>query len=96
MFEDDDYALRVRGRRAAGGLRDDVFVHHFGEASLGALAADGRYGELFDANRAAVRGEVGPAVGAARPPARPRVRRARRGRRRATRRVAPPGARLVS
>ena len=50
MFEDDDYAMRVR----AAGLRvvcaDDVFVHHFGQASFGKLAA-GRYGPLFHANR---------------------------------------------
>jgi hypothetical protein len=28
-----------------------VFVHHFGEATLGQLAADGGYGARFDANR---------------------------------------------
>ena len=52
MFEDDDYSLRVR----AAGLRtvfdDRAFVHHFGEATLGALAPDGRLGELFHTNRA--------------------------------------------
>jgi hypothetical protein len=49
MFEDDDYSMRVR----AAGLRvvcaDDVFVHHFGQASFGQLA--GEYGTLFHANR---------------------------------------------
>jgi GT2 family glycosyltransferase len=52
LFEDDDYALRVR----AAGYRvvcvEDVFVHHFGEASLGNLAASGRYVELFRENKA--------------------------------------------
>jgi GT2 family glycosyltransferase len=50
LFEDDDYAERVR----AVGLRvvcaEDVFVHHFGQASLGHLA-NGAYGRLFRANR---------------------------------------------
>ncbi|MGY1688883.1 glycosyltransferase family 2 protein [Geodermatophilus sp. SYSU D01105] len=51
MFEDDDYAERVR----AAGLRvvcaQDVFVHHFGEASFGKLVPTGEHGELFRANR---------------------------------------------
>jgi ATP-binding cassette, subfamily B, bacterial len=52
LFEDDDYARRVReaGRRVV--CAEDVFVHHFGEASLGWLAAAGRYGELFETNKA--------------------------------------------
>ncbi|MGY1703972.1 glycosyltransferase family 2 protein [Geodermatophilus sp. SYSU D00697] len=51
MFEDDDYAERVR----AAGLRvvcaQDVFVHHFGEASFGKLVPTGEYGELFRTNQ---------------------------------------------
>lgn len=51
LFEDDDYSRRVR----QAGLRvicaEDAFVHHFGEASLGTLAAAGLYGELFERNR---------------------------------------------
>jgi GT2 family glycosyltransferase len=51
MFEDDDYAMRAAkaGLRCAGA--DDVFVHHFGEASFGELFADGRRQALFDENR---------------------------------------------
>jgi hypothetical protein len=51
MFEDDDYAMRVRaaGFRVACAL--DAFVHHFGQASIGKLAATGEYGPLFHANR---------------------------------------------
>jgi hypothetical protein len=51
MFEDDDYAMRVR----AAGLRvvcaDDVFVHHFGGATFGNLIPTGRHAEIFRANR---------------------------------------------
>ena len=51
MFEDDDYAMRMR----AAGLRvvvaTDAVVHHFGQASIGKLAATGEYGPLFHDNR---------------------------------------------
>jgi GT2 family glycosyltransferase len=50
LFEDDDYSMRAR----VAGLRvvcaSDVFIHHFGQASLGRLAS-GEYGRLFHANR---------------------------------------------
>jgi ATP-binding cassette, subfamily B, bacterial len=51
MFEDDDYTRRVRDAGYRVVCANNLFVHHFGEASLGALAAEGRYGELFHANR---------------------------------------------
>jgi GT2 family glycosyltransferase len=51
LFEDDDYVRRIRDAGYRVVCAEDVFVHHFGEASLGLLAADGRYGELFHANR---------------------------------------------
>jgi len=51
MFEDDDYARRI----AAAGMRlicaEDVFVHHFGEASFSRLYADGARSQIFEANR---------------------------------------------
>ncbi len=51
MFEDDDYAMRVR----RAGLRivcaADVFVHHFGQAAFGKLIESGAYHDLFDQNR---------------------------------------------
>ena len=51
MFEDDDYMRRVRDAGYRLVCAEDAFVHHFGEASLGDLAAEGTYGELFHANR---------------------------------------------
>ncbi len=51
MFEDDDYAHRIK----TSGLRlvcaADVFVHHFGEASFKKLKANGKYDALFAENR---------------------------------------------
>ena len=51
MLEDDDYAMqaRVAGYRLV--CAEDVFVHHFGEASFGKLVPTGEYGELLRANR---------------------------------------------
>ena len=51
MFEDDDYARRI----AAVGMQlvcaEDVFIHHFGEASFSRLYADGARSQIFEANR---------------------------------------------
>jgi len=51
MFEDDDYAMRIK----AEGLRvicaADVFVHHFGQAAFKKLIEGGQYNPLFDENR---------------------------------------------
>ena len=51
LFEDDDYSLRVRltGYRVV--CAEDVLVHHFGEASLGALVPTGEHASLFETNR---------------------------------------------
>jgi GT2 family glycosyltransferase len=51
MFEDDDYARRVRQAGWRVVCAEDVFVHHFGEATLGALVASGRYRHVFEQNR---------------------------------------------
>jgi GT2 family glycosyltransferase len=51
LFEDDDYAMRVRDAGYRVACAEDVFVHHFGQASLGKLAATGEYGKRFHANR---------------------------------------------
>lgn len=51
MFEDDDFAHRVRDAGYRNVCAEDVFVHHFGQASIGHLAASGEYGPLFEQNR---------------------------------------------
>jgi GT2 family glycosyltransferase len=51
MFEDDDYARRLQ----AAGYRlvcvEDAFVHHFGQATIGAALSTDEYQRLFDRNR---------------------------------------------
>jgi GT2 family glycosyltransferase len=51
LFEDEDYAMRVRAAGYRVVCAEDVFIHHFGQASIGELARAGAYGELFHANR---------------------------------------------
>jgi GT2 family glycosyltransferase len=50
-FEDDDYAMRVRSAGYRVARAEDVFVHHFGEATFGKLVPTGEYGRLLRANR---------------------------------------------
>jgi GT2 family glycosyltransferase len=51
MFEDDDYAERLRRSDYRLATAEDVLVHHFGEASFGTLFASGRRDSLMRANR---------------------------------------------
>ncbi len=51
MFEDDDYAVRVRQAGYRVVCAEDVFVHHFGRSSFGKMA-DEEYRKLFEVNRA--------------------------------------------
>jgi GT2 family glycosyltransferase len=51
LFEDDDFSMRVRRAGFRVMCAEDVFVHHFGQASIGQLARTGQYGTLFHANR---------------------------------------------
>jgi GT2 family glycosyltransferase/glycosyltransferase involved in cell wall biosynthesis/aminoglycoside phosphotransferase (APT) family kinase protein len=50
MFEDDDYALRVKQKGYRIVCAEDVFVHHWGRASFSQLS-DEAYLQLFDENR---------------------------------------------
>src|SRR5262249_25696663 len=52
LFEDDDYAMRVREAGYRVACAEDVFVHHFGQASIGRLGPTGEYGDIYLANRA--------------------------------------------
>jgi len=51
LFEDDDYSMRARAAGYRVVCAEDVYVHHFGQASIGKLAAVEQYGPLFAANR---------------------------------------------
>ena len=51
LFEDDDYSRRTQEAGYRLVCAEDVLVHHFGEASLGALVPTGEYAELFNTNR---------------------------------------------
>ena len=51
MFEDDDYAVRLRRAGYRCALALDVVVHHFGEGSFGDLFASGEHSRVFRSNR---------------------------------------------
>lgn len=50
MFEDDDYALRVRKAGLKILCTEDVFIHHFGGASFGKLLS-AEYQRIFNENK---------------------------------------------
>lgn len=50
MFEDDDYALRLKREGYRLICAEDVFVHHWGSASFSRLGVS-EYWHLFDSNR---------------------------------------------
>jgi hypothetical protein len=51
LLEDDDYALRVKAAGYRTLCAEDVFVHHFGQASFGELVPTGEYGRLLETNK---------------------------------------------
>ncbi len=50
LLEDDDYALRLKRQGYRLVLAEDVFVHHFGQASFAKLVPTGEYAEILGAN----------------------------------------------
>jgi GT2 family glycosyltransferase len=50
-FEDEDYALRAGAAGYRNLLAEDVFVHHFAEASFGELYESGERGRVFASNQ---------------------------------------------
>ena len=61
LFEDDDYAMRVRRAGYEVACAEDVFVHHHHSASIGALT-QGAYQRLFRRNRLYFESKWGPWV----------------------------------
>ncbi|HZN69354.1 MAG TPA: glycosyltransferase family 2 protein [Tepidisphaeraceae bacterium] len=51
LLEDDDYARRARDAGYRLVCAEDVFVHHFGQASFGELVPTGDYMRLLKANQ---------------------------------------------
>jgi GT2 family glycosyltransferase len=51
LLEDDDYSTRAREAGFKVVCAEDVLVHHFGEATFGALVPTGEYNRLLDANK---------------------------------------------
>jgi GT2 family glycosyltransferase len=51
MFEDDDYAMRIKAQGLRVICAADVFVHHFGQAAFKKLIERGQYNPLFEENR---------------------------------------------
>jgi GT2 family glycosyltransferase len=74
LFEDDDYCQRLRLGGFSMWLEESVFVHHFGETSLGKLKASGQYSELFESNRRRYENKWGVAWDGATGPERPAYR----------------------
>lgn len=68
MFEDDDYAMRIRHAGLRVVCAEDVFIHHVGRASFGKLQ-EADYSALFTANKALYEAKWG--VAWRRPAARP-------------------------
>jgi GT2 family glycosyltransferase len=50
-LEDDDYSMRARAAGLKTICADDVFVHHFGEASFGKLIPSGEYADVLERNK---------------------------------------------
>jgi GT2 family glycosyltransferase len=95
MFEDDDYAVRLRSEGHRLVCAEDVFVHHFGGASLGGLLPPGQFQELLRANRERFQRKWGIDWQPHRRRPGPTYRRLIAGIREVAREVIPAGARVL-
>jgi GT2 family glycosyltransferase len=95
MFEDDDYAVRLRSQGYRLVCAEDVFVHHFGGVSLGSLLTSGEFQELLKANRERFRRKWGIDWQPHRHRPGPAYRRLIAGIREVVREVIPAGARML-
>ena len=78
MFEDDDYCARLTAAGYTIACALDVFVHHYGEGTLGELYAHGEFHEVFTANRPRFERKWNRRLGSGRGPCRCGLRRAGR------------------
>jgi GT2 family glycosyltransferase len=60
LFEDDDYAERVRAAGWRVVCARDAFVHHVGQATFRSLIESGEYHEIWSRNRARFESRWGP------------------------------------
>ena len=51
MFEGDDFSLRIERLGLRIVCAEDIFIHHFGQASFKKLIDNGQYNSLFEANK---------------------------------------------
>ncbi|MEM3036312.1 MAG: glycosyltransferase [Thermoplasmata archaeon] len=51
MFEDDDFSYRIKLKGYRVVCAEDIFVHHFGQASFKKLLQTGEYYKIFEQNK---------------------------------------------
>jgi GT2 family glycosyltransferase len=51
LFEDDDYSHRVKHKDYKIVCAEDIFIHHFGQASFNKLIKNGKYREIWKQNQ---------------------------------------------
>jgi GT2 family glycosyltransferase len=95
MFEDDDYAVRLRANGYRLFCAEDVFVHHFGGASFGSLLSSLQFQELLKTNRERYERKWGIAWQPHRHRANPVYKRKIARIREVVRKVIPAGARVL-
>src|SRR5262249_58192313 len=95
-FEEGDYAGRLRSQGYRLICAEDVFVHHFGGASLGSLLTSGQFQELLNVNRERFRRKWGIDWQPHRHRPSPAYRRLVAGIKEVVREVIPAGAKVLT